>query len=188
MTDFASPKPPAGWCPDPGSPDQLRYWNGSAWTEHTSPVAAPPPSSMSPHFASERSTADKGQLTLRRLHDYERWSGIAWIVLGGIQVLTVIGILAGAWNIYAGLTRLKMADRIKARDRTVPAAFESTTGLIIIGLINLFLGAMVGIVLVGVDLWVRQQVLNNSRLFSTHQAQTPANTSSFAVGPSPVTP
>jgi Protein of unknown function (DUF2510) len=25
---------PAGWYPDPGSPRRLRWWNGSAWTEH----------------------------------------------------------------------------------------------------------------------------------------------------------
>jgi hypothetical protein len=39
------PKTPAGWYPDG---DQLRYWDGSAWTEHTAPrqpqqAVAPPP-------------------------------------------------------------------------------------------------------------------------------------------------
>jgi hypothetical protein len=28
----------AGWYPDPDAPQQLRYWDGSAWTEHTSPA------------------------------------------------------------------------------------------------------------------------------------------------------
>lgn len=27
--------PPAGWYPDPGRPGGQRYWDGSAWTEHT---------------------------------------------------------------------------------------------------------------------------------------------------------
>jgi Protein of unknown function (DUF2510)/Family of unknown function (DUF5362) len=183
---FSNPMPAAAWCPDPGSPDQLRYWNGSSWTEHTSPVAAPPPNTMSPQFASQRSPADQDQLTVQRLYDYEHWSGIAWIVLGGIQVLSVIGILAGAWNIYAGLRRLKTADRIKAQDRNIPAAFQSLTGYIVIGLINLFFGAVIGIVLVGVDLWVRQQVLDNARLFSAPQART--DTSRFGVVTTPVTP
>ncbi|WP_432486543.1 RDD family protein [Kineococcus sp. SYSU DK018] len=31
---------PAGWYPDPSHPAQLRWWDGSAWTEHTH--AAPP--------------------------------------------------------------------------------------------------------------------------------------------------
>jgi hypothetical protein len=186
MTEFPSPMPPAGWCPDPGNSAQLRYWDGSSWTEHTSPVLAPPPNAMSPPIASQRSPADQDQLTVKRLYDYEHWSGIAWIVLGGIQVLSIIGILAGAWNIYAGLRRLKIADRIKARDKNIPAVFESLTGYIVIGLINLFFGAVIGIVLVGVDLWVRQQILDNQRLFSAPHA--PTATPSFGVVTSPVTP
>jgi uncharacterized protein YbjQ (UPF0145 family) len=31
---------PADWYPDPNAPGQLRYWDGSRWTEHTSPGAA----------------------------------------------------------------------------------------------------------------------------------------------------
>ena len=183
---FSNPKPPAGWCPDPGSPDQLRYWNGSSWTEHTSPVMAPPPNFMSPPVASQRSPADQDQLTVQRLYDYEHWSAIAWIVLGGLQVLSIILILFGAWNIYAGLRRLKTADRIKARDKTIPATFESLTGYIVFGLINLFFGAVIGIVLVGVDLWIRQQILDNTRLFSAPHA--PTATPSFGMVTSPVTP
>lgn len=31
---------PAGWYPD-GTPNQVRYWNGAQWTEHTQPAALP---------------------------------------------------------------------------------------------------------------------------------------------------
>lgn len=34
---------PAGWYQDPHAPGLLRYWDGSAWTEHTSPVAPQQP-------------------------------------------------------------------------------------------------------------------------------------------------
>lgn len=30
---------PAGWYPDPGNSGQLRYWDGTAWTDNYSPVA-----------------------------------------------------------------------------------------------------------------------------------------------------
>ncbi|RMH78760.1 MAG: DUF2510 domain-containing protein [Actinomyces sp.] len=29
---------PAGWYPDPENLDQLRYWDGAAWTEHRAPA------------------------------------------------------------------------------------------------------------------------------------------------------
>ncbi|MGO9027743.1 MAG: DUF2510 domain-containing protein [Acidimicrobiales bacterium] len=29
---------PAGWYADPKCADQLRYWNGSAWTKHVAPA------------------------------------------------------------------------------------------------------------------------------------------------------
>src|SRR5688572_3331001 len=48
--------PAANWYPDPTSRHELRYWNGSVWTEHVSdagitgldPVAAPAPVGVAP--------------------------------------------------------------------------------------------------------------------------------------------
>lgn len=34
MTDQATRVVPAGWYQDPATPDQVRWWNGLAWTEH----------------------------------------------------------------------------------------------------------------------------------------------------------
>ena len=33
--------PAAGWYPDPGQASTLRYWDGTAWTAHVSPVSEP---------------------------------------------------------------------------------------------------------------------------------------------------
>jgi hypothetical protein len=96
---------------------------------------------------------------------YTLWTGVAWIVLGGLQILSLIGIVAGGWNIFAGVSRIRFAGRIKRRAPSVPTTVESMTGYVIIGLVNLVLGGVVGIVLVGVDLFVRDRILKRRALF-----------------------
>jgi uncharacterized membrane protein YhaH (DUF805 family) len=34
-------RPPANWYADPGTPGQLRYWDGTQWTGNVSPVGSP---------------------------------------------------------------------------------------------------------------------------------------------------
>ncbi len=38
---MTTPPTPAGWYPDPEQAGQLRYYDGSAWTEHRSPIQQP---------------------------------------------------------------------------------------------------------------------------------------------------
>jgi hypothetical protein len=33
-------QPAPGWYPDPGTPGQQRYWDGTAWTGHVAPLQA----------------------------------------------------------------------------------------------------------------------------------------------------
>jgi Domain of unknown function (DUF4328)/Protein of unknown function (DUF2510) len=40
MTDNRSNPPPAGWFRDPAGSPQLRWWDGSRWTDHTHPYPA----------------------------------------------------------------------------------------------------------------------------------------------------
>jgi uncharacterized protein YbjQ (UPF0145 family) len=37
-----------GWYPDPQAEGQLRYWDGSAWTEHVQPAGQPAPTGTAP--------------------------------------------------------------------------------------------------------------------------------------------
>lgn len=113
------------------------------------------------------------QNLLRRIHDYQRISGILWIVWGIIQVLSVcilfvFGIpvaIVGIWNIYAGITRLKSAPDILAGDASIPARFENMTGLIVITIVNLVFGAILGVIVCIIDFYVRDQILSNRHLF-----------------------
>ena len=43
---MTTPPTPADWYPDPENPAGLRYWDGTAWTEHRAP--APPPAEFTP--------------------------------------------------------------------------------------------------------------------------------------------
>lgn len=40
MSDHTTPMPPAGWYPDWPAAQQLRWWDGAAWTEHVHPMPA----------------------------------------------------------------------------------------------------------------------------------------------------
>ncbi len=46
---------------------------------------------------------DGGEATIRRLADYQKASGVLWIVLAVIQVLTIYVILAGIWKFAVGM-------------------------------------------------------------------------------------
>jgi uncharacterized RDD family membrane protein YckC len=50
LTGMSGSSTPAGWYPDPSIPGQQRYWDGNAWTEHTTPdpSAAPTAPPMPP--------------------------------------------------------------------------------------------------------------------------------------------
>jgi hypothetical protein len=183
------PSPPAGWYPDPKLPSQLRYWDGTTWTAHTAPAAMPPPP-PGPNFLSQISPLQAGEsddaTLIRRLALYERLSGWAWLTLGILQVLTVIGILAGAWNIYASITRIKIAPRIERREASIPGAFESLTGYVIIGVINLVLGGVIGLAFLVLDLFIRDQIIKHRNLFTTGATSTVSGESNAVANPGAV--
>ena len=104
---------------------------------------------------------------IRRLADYERVSGILWILLAIIQICTIVGAIAGVWNIVAGASRLSLVKRIQRRDPSVPREFEGVASLVIIGIINLILGGVIGVIVVGLDFYIRDKVLTNRHLFAT---------------------
>ncbi|NJK78557.1 MAG: hypothetical protein HC876_18190 [Chloroflexaceae bacterium] len=116
-------------------------------------------------------TSAADQETLRRIAEYATLAGWFWIILGIVQCLSIVlfyifGPVVGIWNIVAGISRLGMVKRIKQRDPSVVAAYEGIAGLIIIGIINLVLGGIIGILFVAFDFIIRDKILSNRHLFT----------------------
>lgn len=109
---------------------------------------------------------DADEHLLQRIADYERISGILWMILGILQVLMVVTIIVGIWNIFAASSRMKLRPMIMARDARIPAAYEDVTQLVIIGVLNLFLGGVIGVLFVVFDFIIRDMVLSNRRIFN----------------------
>lgn len=141
----------------------------------------PPPPPAAPSFFSPNNLATDAtaspESAVRRIADYERVSGILWIVIGAIQCITIVGIIAGIWNIFAGISRIRIVPVILQRDPRIPAAFEGIGQLIIIGVINLLLGGIVGVLFVIFDFVIRDMVLRNRHLFERAEV---VNTSALA--------
>jgi hypothetical protein len=110
------------------------------------------------------------QALIRRLADYERISGIFWIILSIFQIYFVWTAIAGMWNIFAGVTRIRVAKLMRQRDPTIAAACEGIAQLIIIGIVNLLVGGVIGILFVAFDFYIRDKVLTNAHVFTGQQA------------------
>ncbi len=132
------------------------------------PPPPPQPVSMLSNFAGSGSSPD---VTARRIADYERISGYIWIAIGVVQCIALITIIAGIWNIFAGVSRVRSCPFILARDSSVPEMFEGIGGLIIIGVINFLFGAMIGVVFIIFDFFIRDMVLKNRHIFDFNGTQ-----------------
>ena len=110
---------------------------------------------------------EPAEMTLsRRIGEYLHVSGVIWIVLGILQIISIFGIIAGAWNIYAGITRFRAADLATSRDYRTVKCFENISGLVVIAIINLLFGGVIGLILVGFDFFIRDKIIKNAHLFT----------------------
>jgi hypothetical protein len=82
--------PPANWYPDPNTPGQQRYWDGTRWTEHFAPGAA---SALSDVAAPEEApTSDTAPVKKKTA----LWVTLG--VVGGVLLLVIIIGSIGAAN------------------------------------------------------------------------------------------
>ena len=102
-----------------------------------------------------------------RLATYERLSGIVWMVLAVFQILSCAGVFAGVWNLYAARSRLRLAPRVAARHIEVPKVYEDgVPQLVLLLLVNVFLGGTIGAIWVLFDFYVRAKILENRGAFT----------------------
>ena len=113
-------------------------------------------------------SAGDGQEAARfreRLARYERISGIVWLVIAVIQILAVVTIVAGIWNIFASVSRFRFARAIRDGHPGIVRAYEEGLWmLIVMGCVNFFLGGFIAAAWIGYDFYVRHKVLRNRRL------------------------
>lgn len=107
----------------------------------------------------------------KKLAELEKISAVIWFVIAGLQI--IIGlftyftpVLVGAWNIYAGVTRMKYSKSLTEMPRGVYEYFEKQgTSNIIFLVINLFLGGVIGAAASAYDIYIRKFVMDNKELF-----------------------
>ena len=110
------------------------------------------------------------QQVTKTLSDREKISAIIWIIIGALQCLSFVAVVAGGWNIYAGVSRLKQSNAVLQPWKGIVKSYEDSQTNIIIGLvINLFLGGVIGVIGSIFDLVaIRGYVLENRQVFEKY--------------------
>jgi len=142
------------------------------------PRQQPPPQTVYQHpyvppqpiYLAPAAVIRNDEVLIRRIADYERMSCIFWLILGIIQIICIVTIIAGIWNVVAVSSRWSLPKKIRQRDPGIIEAYQGLSGLIIIGLINFAFGAMIGVAFVAFDFYVRDKVLSNAHLFTVNAA------------------
>lgn len=132
------PAVPPGWYADPADPYSLRWWDGTTWTGHTSPVQPPPPA---PGHGWPPGTQGHPGSQPYGAGGYYRPSGP-----NGSNTLSTIGIVLGAIAFVffpilfgpAGLI-LGAVARSRGESRAVTAMVVSGIGLVV----GMILGAII---------------------------------------------
>ncbi len=101
-----------------------------------------------------------------KLKRCETLSGVLWLVIGALQVFFIYTAAAGIWNIINAILRLRSVKNIKAGNPEVVPWYDGrNTSLIVFAVVNIVLGAVVGVALVAFDYWVRDYALKNKSAF-----------------------
>lgn len=127
--------------------------------------------SLSKGASSSKSSSLTKADAYKKLAEYEKNSAIIWFVIAAIQIIVgcftyFTPVLVGAWNIYAGITRMKYSKSLLETPEGVYDYFEKQgTSNIIFLVINIFLGGVIGAIASAYDIYIRKFVIDNKDLF-----------------------
>lgn len=108
---------------------------------------------------------EREEPVIRKIADCQRVSNVLWLVIAIIQILSIVCIIAGIWNIIATISTWGLPKKILNRDSDVPEYYCGIAGLIIMAIVNFLLGGIIGVILIGFDFYIRGLVLDNKKLF-----------------------
>lgn len=80
--------PGAGWYPNPQNPNEQRYWDGTAWTDHVAPLNVPEPTVILPAPEPPPPSAPAAPTSGPPRWYQRRW---VWVVGGVVLLLVIIG-------------------------------------------------------------------------------------------------
>lgn len=102
----------------------------------------------------------------KEIRDDTRTSAILWIVIGSVQILGCITIIAGVWNLVMGIRRLNLSETVTPGNPEVYQAFDSgLTNIIVTAVLNFILGGVVFALLCIWDYFIRDKVIRNASVF-----------------------
>ncbi|KJL18825.1 hypothetical protein RL72_03297 [Microbacterium azadirachtae] len=122
---------PAAWHPDPTGQHELRYWDGSAWTDHVSDQGNQSLAPMTAQSATEPTDSPNGDLASSEIAPKKRrkWPLITLAsVLGVILLVAIVGAINGGMKkAVAGATATPPAAAAPPTTTPTPAAPKVTT-------------------------------------------------------------
>lgn len=108
----------------------------------------------------------------KTLSEREQISAILWLIIGIIQVISIAGIVCGAWNIYCAYCRFKQSKAVLTPYPGLVQSYDKwMTNIIISMALNLILGGVIGVAAALFDmLAIRGYVLENKQTFEEMEA------------------
>lgn len=149
---------------------QAANWRQPPFNQNMYNTSNPAKSNQTSPYNSSITYQD--QIELDKLAGLETTSAVVWLIIGILQVLSLVLILVGAWNIYVSTTRFKRVTFIKNGEPWIPNVVDKELGSIILfAIINFVLGAIIGVISPLIDLYIRDVIIKKRYLFERNSPQ-----------------